>query len=537
MNEVVIEETENGVKIRGPRSQIAETLLHLDGQPFSLEDYPMFRSIYESPHRQFLLKAGRQVSKSTSAGNFIITEAVGMPHFRTLYIAPTKSQTEVFSTSRVGKVMHYSPFISKHFVKHSVQDNVLRKILRNGAELTFLYCSDDADRVRGISSDRVWFDEIQDILYDVVPVVLETLSASKYSYVSYSGTPKTMENTMEFLWGLTNQCEWAVKCDGCNKYNIPGMKNLGLKGFCCAKCGKEPLNVRNGMWVAMNARDDKVRIAGYCLPQIIMPMNVEGTDVEGIPKWDRILYKYENYPQSKFKNEVMGQSDSVGARLITREELVSLCKPSRTLYRIPDPADKDHQKGVFATFGGADWSGGGQEGLSRTVVWVSGALPGMKYVTLYYKIFPVGQPLAVIQEIIETFKAYNVSMICGDAGEGNLPNDHLRKAFPGIVHAVQYGSNEKPIEYKQHSEAPKYHLDRTTAIDNYIMQLKRKNVIYANEREMAGAINDILSVYEDITHTGKKVWRHSPSKPDDALHAQIMAWIAAKIHFGDLTFY
>jgi hypothetical protein len=54
---------------------------------------------------------------------------------------------------------------------------------------------------------------------------------------------------------------------------------------------------------------------------------------------------------------------------------------------------------------------------------------------------------------------------------------------------------------------------------------------------MATAIADILNEYEDVTQMGKKVWRHSPQKPDDCLHAGLFGWLAAKIILQDLKFY
>jgi hypothetical protein len=60
-------------------SQIAESLLWLDGKPFSLDEYPMYRSIYDGRFRATLLMCGRQVAKSTSLSNFIIAESIVLP--------------------------------------------------------------------------------------------------------------------------------------------------------------------------------------------------------------------------------------------------------------------------------------------------------------------------------------------------------------------------------------------------------------------------------------------------------------------------
>ncbi len=72
-------------------------------------------------------------------------------------------------------------------------------------------------------------------------------------------------------------------------------------------------------------------------------------------------------------------------------------------------------------------------------------------------------------------------------------------------------------------------------------ELKNKAIIYPNARQMAVPIQDVLNEYEEMT-TGiggasRKVWQHSPTAPDDALHAQVFAWLAMKVIQGDLQMY
>ena len=73
-------------------------------------------------------------------------------------------------------------------------------------------------------------------------------------------------------------------------------------------------------------------------------------------------------------------------------------------------------------------------------------------------------------------------------------------------------------------------------MDNYFMVLKRAGIEYPRLQYMREAISDILNIYEEVTTTGKKVWRHAPTQPDDAFHAQLFGWLAAKIIMMDLNF-
>jgi hypothetical protein len=79
--------------------------------------------------------------------------------------------------------------------------------------------------------------------------------------------------------------------------------------------------------------------------------------------------------------------------------------------------------------------------------------------------------------------------------------------------------------------------DRTTLIDNYLMTVKQGRVEFPPYEEMREPIKDILNIFEEVTTSGKKVWRHSPQLPDDSLHAQVFAWFGWKMVMNDLKFY
>lgn len=526
-------------------SEVAEGLLWLDGAPFSLDDYPMYRNIYDGRYKATLLMCGRQVAKSTSLANFIISESVALPFFRSYYVSPSKEQTLIFSNTRVGKTLSYSPIVKKFFQSPEHADRVLHRSYTNGSENAFTYACDDADRARGFSADRVSYDEFQDMLYDsVVPVINACMKNSNYRFETYAGTPKTMEASIQYLWDKSSQSEWVMKCDGCSKYNfVVDEKSLGLHGPICLNCGKV-LNPRIGQWVDMKKVDSKTgrhSVKGFHIPQLIMPLNIPSC-VNNTPekpdakkdaqeRWDDILRDHDMFSSAKFRNEVLGVSDAIGRRLISLEELEALCTgPKISAY--PDK----NLEGCTVTFAGVDWSGGGTTGVSRTVLWIWGWHPGsQKLRTLYYRIYPGNNAVTDVEDIAKICQQYSVALVVGDAGEGALPNATLRARLGAHrVTMVQYGALGQPIKW---NGLDRYLADRTTLIDNYLMFLKRGAVVYPPQEEAREAIKDILNVYEEVTTAGKKVWRHSPQLPDDCLHAQLFGWFASKIHMNDLKFY
>lgn len=496
----------------------------------------MYDAIYKGTWKSTLLKCGRQVGKSVSAANFTIADSIAIPYFKTLYVSPTLKQTSGFSNTRVAKIMRHSPLVKHNFMGDSPTDNVFLKILSNGSEMIFTYAFDNPDRARGYTADRVHYDEVQDILYDeVVPVINECMANSDYAYVGYTGTPKTMENTIEYIWQNSTQSEWCVKCDSCGSYSFYiDDKGLGKKGIECIKCRK-PVNPRNGVWVDMNpvpkdidpADPSYYRTKGFHIPQLILPLNNEYPD-----RWARILDKHNSYSTSKFKNEVLGVSDSIGARLVSLEELLSFCTPHEFEWSPTVPKGVD----TSIVVGGVDWSGGGSAGKSRTVGWIYG-VNGERLKTLWYRIYDVANPVDTVDELARVFNLYNVSLVFGDAGEGALANSVLRKKLGAEkVFQVQYsGSSSRAPIYWNNQD--RYMADRTACIDNFLFDVKSGKVQYPSEKISRPAFSDMLNVFEEVTLTGRKVWKHPPGLPDDALHAQVFAWIAARVTTRNLKFY
>jgi len=390
------------------------------------------------------------------------------------------------------------------------------------------------------------FDEVQDMVFEaVIPVIEECMAASKYQYSSYCGTPKTMENTIEVLWGLSSQTEWCMRCDACSKWTfVASTKAIGKKGLICLSCGGL-LNPRNGKWIDMASGQG---IKGFHISQAIMPTNVpaawqpgtEGYDV-AVDRWEKLLYKMESplYGESKFLNECIGVSTSTGVRLLTKEILEALCDDKLAITRLPTPTSL---QGIVRVVAGVDWSGGGgevkgSEGLykSRTVFHVWGQQPDGRLRTLTSKVFPNGHATGWIDEIVELCNAWGVQMVGCDAGEGALANSFLRQRLGDQrVLAFKYQMMSKPLEWNP--AALTYNVDKTTMVDTYARMLLHKQVVYPNLRDAKVAIDDILNVYEEITPRGMRVWKHSPVMPDDSLHAQIFAWLAWGVLSGNLKF-
>lgn len=525
--------------IPAKRSELAEAFIKIDGKPFSLQNYPMFKEIYDGGHDSILLMTCRQVGKSTTIATFNIAESIGIEHFRTYFISPTREQTQKFSTLRVGKMIQYSDELRTAYVDERLENRVNLRMFRNGSELAFNYAMDDADRCRGYSCDRICLDEIQDmILSSVEPVVRECMSASEYKYSLKGGTPKSMENDIQVYWEASTQTEWATKCTGCGKYTLMrSEKVIGKLGPICLHCGKY-INPRNGCWVDMKPG---AALKGFHIARPMMPVGVpvswnEGTKghERALKEWADILDKFEGpkpYSLSMFRNEVMGVSDSQGRRLVTRELLESMCTGPQIEMR-PTP---QQLQGIVAIGVGIDWSGGGTEMLSRTVMTVVGLTTKKTIRLLYFKIFPGTNPVEEMAEIASIIGMNpNIRMIVCDAGEGNMNTEMLRRRVGrDKVSKARYGSPKWHCKWD--AEGGFLSVNRTWSIDSLMSALQRKEFEFpTNIQQMTPAFDDVLAEYEEVTKLGYKVWRHAPTQPDDFLHALNFARIAVQMVTGDL---
>lgn len=187
----------------------------------------------------------------------------------------------------------------------------------------------------------ILIDEIQDILTDNIPVIEECASHSEHKLMRYSGTPKSLDNTIEKYWAdMSTQNEWMVPCDRCNNWNELGENNIGKKGPICGKCGA-PIHVRHerSQWAANQPitpeNEDRVSYEGFRIPQIMVPWIVDSE--EG---WKDILLKQEQYSRARFHNEVLGLSFDMGTRPLKQNHIESCCLDENQDDRLGRPCEQ-----------------------------------------------------------------------------------------------------------------------------------------------------------------------------------------------------
>lgn len=502
--------------------------------PFSFEGRRYLRQIYDTPSKRTLLKCGRQVEKSTLLGNKLISYACIVQALNCLYISPTNMQTKVFSQDRLKEPVETSEYL-KSWTTTKLSDNVFLKKFINRSQITLRYCYMSADRVRGIPADIICIDELQDILTDNIPIIEQCASHSPYKIYMYSGTPKSLDNTIEYYWTeFSTQNEWAVPCHRHSimtgggqtskvYWNILDEGNIGKTSLICDKCKNQIIpDDPQAQWVAMNPgiihRIPKP-YEGFRIPQIMVPW---------IP-WSEILQNQLTYPRAKFHNEVLGLSYDSGTRPLTRKDVMDNCDPNIRLDEAFQEKIKRHLAGTYPIYAGIDWG----TGENTFTVMALGT-----YLQDRFTIFRIhrfegrdSEPDVMLDTVMNDIDRWTVRRVGADYGGGFWPNDKLLNRF-GWERIVKYQYSTPNAKVKWEDGLKRYLVNRTEVMSDIFNAIKKRTVfrfpMWEHFQNPFG--NDMLNIFSEFNEQRREnVYKKSPSSTDDSFHAIALCFLASMI--------
>lgn len=481
-------------------------LFRLKGQPYNLDDHFFFNPLFNiHMPRRALFKCSRQVGKTQNMSVAKLSKTISIPYYNSLFVCPRFEQIKRISNNYMRPLIEDSP-VKNIFLRegHARDQSVLQRTFKNGSVHFYSFAFLDAERIRSVSCSDVNLDEVQDIQWDFIPVIAETMSGSKrWRNQLYTGTPKTVDNTIQLLWQDSTQSEWAIKCQACNYWNVPSIahdliKMIGLKGPICAKCGRS-IEPREGGWA--HAYPDRQSVfCGYHIPQTIHPLHYES-----ITNWQDLLYKMHTYPEYRFMNECLGESFDSGIKLMTLNDLRRLaCLRPNTLR---DAVMYRNQYTRVAM--GIDWGGGGHESQSFTAVVIAGTRPGTDCIeVLYYdklsRTLPPEEETMWLLELIKKFTPHFVAHDYG--GAGNLRELLMIQAGVPLEKIIPYtyvASAKKPVIYFEASNdagtRSSYSIDKARSLVTLCTMMKAGKVLLPlrEERDETDAMNDLLTLNED----------------------------------------
>jgi hypothetical protein len=537
---------------------ILPALLHLDGKPYSLQEYPHFESAFSTVFTpETLWITARQVAKTKTVTARGVLVPACIPNYKVLFIAPLFEQTRRLSTLHVKPYIDGSP-IRSMLIDTTSDQNVLQRSYRNGSLLVFSFCTLTADRVRGLSRmDEIDYDEIQDLDEAHIPIIRETATASEYETFRYAGTPKTDENVISRLHARSSKAEWCIICRACNKLNVPRLshdmeKMIGpfredispeRPGLLCANPAcRRFIYPRDGMWVHEH-KERALKFPGYHVPQPVLTLHCTKPN-----KWATLRGKMESYGQTRFINEVLGEAHGTGTQLVTEEQLLASCDTSR-INRPDDPRLCVPPPGLYEMISvGVDWGGGGEDEVSFTVITVCGIdRHGVVHVLWAKKLLMSDhfEEALIVREIVRLFGAdtcnadYNGSGVVRDSILLNsgvpasrvLPMEYIPGKWNELVRYVDVGPREP---------RPYYKINRTRTILYLCGGIRTGKVKFFaddyRDEESPGLLRDFLALTENKVQADRGgtiyfIGRIS-GRPDDFVHATnyaaVMLWHATK---------
>lgn len=509
----------------------------------------------EIDHNFVMDRAVSHNSTSLAAQGVVFSNSI--PYFATLYVTPLFEMIRRFSHNYVRQFLEESP-ARKLFLGSKTMNSVLQRTFLNGSAMYFSYAFLDAERTRGIPADKNVIDEVQDMNYDFLQIIHETLSGSPYALKQYAGTPKSLDNTIEKLWQDSSQAEWMIKCltGGCGHWNVPASEwdlidmigpwhrdiSEACPGVVCAECRK-PLNPRSGRWVHRHP-ERRWSMAGYHVPQIIMPMHYANHE-----KWDALVGKMQgrsNTTPTTFLNEVCGESCDSGSKLITVTELKAACVLP---WSRKASESKPHFKKYIRRVLSVDWGGGGgqvrgaasktgeqkRERTSFTTLAVMGMTPdgktdvlwGYRSVRTHDWEWEAGLCLQAMQE----FKCSHIVHDYSGAGEGRLvllyqsglpPRNIINVRYQGFGHNIinfHEATDDHPHDW--------YALDKSRSLVTTCMAIKYGMIRFFKydyqSADNPGLLEDFLALIEEKVDSrlgsDAYVIVRNPNKPDDFAHS------------------
>jgi hypothetical protein len=486
-------------------------LLNLKGKPYTLKDHfpfsPIFRTIKP---KELTYKCGRQVSKSTSLASEGITFSNCAGHTTTLYITPLFEQIRKFSANYVGDFINQAPYKAL-WSNSSTNNSVLQRSFVNQSKMLFSFALLNADRTRGITADRCNFDEVQDLDREHIPIIQETMSYSDWNISQFTGTPKSLDNTLEIFWSRSSMAEWFIPCRSCGEWNIPsaeyhlldmiGPYHDGISEECpgvvCHGC-RSPIFPREGRWVH-RVPEKRWSHAGYHVPQIIMPEHYGKAK-----KWELLLTKRQYMAPNVFHNEVLGESYDVGSKLLTLSELkASATLPWENRPRDPDPQVMErlgrYEKVVLC----ADWGGGrlvaGKEEISFTSLALLGYRSDGKIEIVWgERLLTPHDHIREARRLVELFLLFKPHMLVHDyTGAGAVRETILVQAGVPLSKIV-------PVVYiRSASKGPMTHVDASSVHPREHYQAdKTRTLLYTTSGLKLGLITSFAYDYKSDENPG-----------------------------------
>lgn len=466
-----------------------------------------------------MIRASRQVEKTTYLANTIIHAVITWPGLHVLLVCPRLEQARLFSRSRLQPMIKESPIVRRALLGRRTRKlAVLDMDFVNGSRVNIRAAFMSADAARGLDADMLLIDEFQDVADGNLPVLEETLSHSTFRREILTGTPKTVDNHLERVFRQSRACEYQVPCRRCDVDVLLDEQCLGPHGPICPHC-QAPIDPRDGRWVPRNPTSTWGD--GYWINHLMVPW-INYAD---------LLEKQRIYDPVYFKNECLGLPTSLGDHIVTRAELEACCTPRPMARTLADVRFRYHSNLI----GGIDWGG---EGSSRTAVVIGYMDEKFRFVVVRMERLQRSEdPEQTLRKVVELCQQFRLEKLCADGqGHGHVYNRLLFDYLKHRAHfyAIHYSTTEH--EPLQDGYLWRWTVNRSASLGAVFTRVKKQAIEFPRVQESGAFLDEIaaeVAEYDDFQRSVK--YTHPDSQPDDSLHALNYALTLGILEFGHRT--
>ncbi len=406
------------------------------GRPYEFSQRVYLNDIYDCWTDNMVIKKAAQVGITSFAMNKALWMAIN--HSVTIiFTMPTAADVSTFSQTRMNPSIQTSGLQTPMKI-----DNVGVKQI--GGSTLYLRGAWNEKQALSIPSDFNIHDELDRSKPDIREMYEERLSASAIAWKLDMSTPTYPNYGISALYAETDQREWFVVCEHCEKEDILSLENIIDGEYRCLKC-REVLDRTKGEW---RATVDKKPV-GFHITQLMAP-------------WisaERLMKKQTGY---KFKrdwhNFVLAEEYAGGEGLLKRVDIISCLVPAEAV--------------VGNAAVGVDWG-------DVTYVEVRQADKIVHLAKIE------GDTRTHASQVAEIIGKFNANAVC-DFGYGDTKNKELIEKFPGRIWMCVYTDTGKDLyadfECKHAEEDRMVNIDRTRSLEESMQEMKDQEVgIFAGE--------------------------------------------------------
>lgn len=258
------------------------------GEKLDFKDHPYLWDIYADWSPRQCIKKCAQVGISTT----IILKALWACKNKGLdviYSFPTYDLAQKMVSSKVNRLIANNPIIQE-WTKD--QDSVQQK--RIGKNMLYFQGTMNEQSAIALPADLYIADEVDRSDQKNVELFSSRLQHSKHRWEWRFSNPSVPENGVDVWWQESDQKEWFVRCQGCERDQILTMEHIHQDMFRCEKCGLE-LDRRKGQWIPRWREEGLV--SGYHISSL-MASHLSAAD---------ILKEQRDKPEQQFTNMILGE--------------------------------------------------------------------------------------------------------------------------------------------------------------------------------------------------------------------------------------